>query len=114
MMLERLHTDCGGQMRLPGAGSTHQYDVVRRVDEFAQVELPHQRLVGVTATEVEAAHVAIRREARGLHLVRKRTHFAFCKLSLEQSTKHGRGSLVGGRVLICELAQCLRHTVQLE
>jgi hypothetical protein len=63
MVLESLHTDRGCQMGLSSARSTHQNDVVRGVDELTLVQLAHQRFVCVAATEVEAADVAIRRDA---------------------------------------------------
>ncbi|CAE6862443.1 hypothetical protein R75777_08096 [Paraburkholderia nemoris] len=71
MVLESLHTDRGCQMGLSSARSTYQNDVVRGVDELTLVQLAHQRFVGVAAAEVEAADVAIRREACRLHLIRE-------------------------------------------
>lgn len=87
---------------------------MRRVDEVALVQLAHQCLVGIAAAEVEPAHVAVRREACHLHLVREGTHFALGNLRLEQSGQHQRSRLVRRRVLRCEFAQRLGHAVQLQ
>src|SRR4029078_8697700 len=39
MMLDRLHPDCGGEMRLAGSGSAHQHDVVPLLDELTAMQL---------------------------------------------------------------------------
>ena len=46
-------------MRLPGAGSANEHDIVCGSDEFAVMELADQGLVDLAAGEVEAGEIAV-------------------------------------------------------
>ena len=56
-------------MRLARARAADQYDIVDVFQKLTTMELAHERLVGLTAGEVEAGEVAIVREAGGLELI---------------------------------------------
>src|SRR5512133_1824415 len=86
MMLDRLHPDCGGEMRLAGSGSAHQHDVVPLLDELTAMQLAYERLVHCALREVESGQIAVGREARDLHLIGDRAHVALGGLGLEQAT----------------------------
>jgi hypothetical protein len=66
MMLDGLDADRGSEMRLARTGAADQDDIVRILQELASVELTRQRLIDLTAGEVEAGEVSIVREAGGL------------------------------------------------
>lgn len=55
LAFDGVRADCGGQMRLAGARTPDQYDVMRRVEELTPVQLPDQCFIGGTATKVKAA-----------------------------------------------------------
>jgi hypothetical protein len=57
-----------------GAGAADQDDVVGVLQELATMELAHERLVDLTAGEVEAGKITIGRKASGLELVGRRSH----------------------------------------
>ena len=69
MMLDGLHAEGGGDMRLARAGTSNEDDIVSVFQELAAVELAHERLVDLTAGEVEAREVAVGWKARGFELV---------------------------------------------
>src|ERR1700686_2823875 len=66
VMFDSLDAAGRSQMRFARAWAADQDDVVRVLEELAFVELAHERFVHLTAGEVEAAEVAIVREAGGL------------------------------------------------
>ncbi len=66
VMLDGLDTDRRGEMRFPRAGAADQDDIVGVFQELASVELTCERLVDLTAGEVEAGEIAIVRKAGGL------------------------------------------------
>ena len=59
MMLDRLDADRGGEMRLAGSRAADQNDIVGVFQELAAMELTRERLVDLTAGEVEAGEIAI-------------------------------------------------------
>jgi hypothetical protein len=66
IMLDRVHPKGGGDVRLSGAGTADQNDVVCVFQEFATMQLTHERLVHLAAGKVEAVEVAVDREASGV------------------------------------------------
>jgi hypothetical protein len=60
MMFDGLDTDGRGDMRLARAGTADQDDVVGLVEEVAAMKLADQRLVDLTAGEVEAVCSLVR------------------------------------------------------
>jgi hypothetical protein len=75
VMLDDLDTGCGRDMGLVRAGTADQNDVVGFVEELAAMELTHQRLVELTADEVEAVQITVGGKACRLSLVVGRADF---------------------------------------
>src|SRR5271168_1561814 len=74
VVLDGLDADRRGEMRLTGAGAADQDDIVGVFQELAAMELTRERLVDLTAGEVEAGEIAIVRKAGGLELIGRRSH----------------------------------------
>jgi hypothetical protein len=71
-------------MRLAGPRTADEDDVVRGLGEGRAVELAHQRFIDGAAAELEAGQVAVRAEARRLHLVGDQAHRALGPFGLQQ------------------------------
>ena len=71
-------------MRLPRAGAADQDDIVGVFQELASVELTRERLVDLTAGEVEAGEIAIVWKASGLELIGRRSHLPVGRLRLQE------------------------------
>src|SRR5277367_4214597 len=84
MMLDRLDADRGGEMRLARAGAADQDDIVGVFQELAAMELTGERLVDLTAGEVEAGEIAIVLEAGGLELIGRRSDLSVGRLGLQE------------------------------
>src|SRR5271170_240787 len=69
VMLDGLDADRRSEMRLACAGAADQDDIVGVFQELAAVELTRERLVDLTAGEVEAGEIAIVWKASGLELM---------------------------------------------
>ena len=111
MMLDGLHADGGGEMRLARSWSADEHDVVGVRQELAAVQLSHQRLVDLAGGEVEAGEVAIVRKARGLELVSGGPHLPAGHLRLEQLRQNRQRRLESRRALLGQFANGLRHAV---
>jgi hypothetical protein len=72
------------QMRLARARPADEHRVVRGLGERQVGQLVDQRAVDLGGLEVEAGQVAVRREARGAHLVAHRAHRPVGALGLQQ------------------------------
>ncbi len=114
MMLDGLDAQRRGDMGLARAGAADQHDIVGNIDKLATVKLADQRLVDLTAGEVEARQVAIRREPRGLKLIGYRSHFTFGGLRLQKLGQDRDGRIERRRPLFNEIGDSLRHAVHLE
>src|SRR5690606_10396546 len=114
MMLDGLHAEGGGDMSLAGARAADKHDVVGILHELASVELAHEGLVDLAAGEVEACQVAIDREAGCLELVGYGPDLPLRHLGLQQLRQDRDGGLEGGRSLLGELGDGLRHAVHLQ
>jgi hypothetical protein len=82
MMLDRLDADRGGEMRLACAGAADQDDIVRVFQKLATMELTCERLVDLTADEVEPGEIAVVWKAGGLELIGCRSHLSVGRLRL--------------------------------
>src|SRR5260370_42446971 len=82
-MLDLLDADRGGEMRLARAGAADQDDIVGVFQELAAMELTRERLVDLTAGEVEAGEIAIVRKAGRLELIGRRSHLPVGRLRLQ-------------------------------
>lgn len=114
MMFDGLDTDGRGDMRLARAGTADEDDVVGVAEEVAAMKLTDQRLVDLTAGEVEAVQITIGRKAGRLELVGSRSHFTFRGLGLEELRQDGDCRLERWRSLLRELADGLCHAVHLQ
>ena len=114
MMFDGLDTDGRGDMRLARAGTADQDNVVGVVQEVAAMKLTGQRLVDLTAGEVEAVQVTIGWKACRLELVGRRSHFTFRSLGLEELRQDRDGGLECRRSLLCEFTHRLGHAVHLQ
>ena len=105
MMLDGLDADRGGEMRsLARAGAADQDDVVRVLQELAAVELAHQRLVDLTAGEVEAGKVAIVRKAGGFELIGRRPYLPVGCFAFKSCDRMGSAASKGRRALLGQFA----------
>src|SRR6202795_3782717 len=84
VMCDGLDADRGGEMRLPRTGAADQDDIVGVFQELAAMELTRERLVDLTAGEVEAGEIAIVRKAGGLELIGRRSHLPVGRLRLQE------------------------------
>jgi hypothetical protein len=89
VILDRLHADGGGDVRLAGAWLTDQHDVVGTADEVAAVQVADRGLVALICREVEPGQVLVGWEVAGLDLVGDRTHLARGGLGLQQLREDG-------------------------
>mmetsp|Transcript_66689 Transcript_66689/g.164357 ORF Transcript_66689/g.164357 Transcript_66689/m.164357 type:complete len:257 (+) Transcript_66689:1151-1921(+) len=78
------HADGCGQVRLAGAGATHQHHVVCGLGELAARQLRHQLPVHGRDLEVEARQVTVDGEARCVHLVVHRARGPVHAFGLQQ------------------------------
>jgi hypothetical protein len=67
--LDRLNADGRGEVRLSRSRTSDQNDVVRVLQELAAMKLTHERLVDLSAGEVEAGEIAVVRKARRFELI---------------------------------------------
>src|ERR1700678_863213 len=84
VMLDGLDADRRSEMRLARAGAADQEDIVGVFQELAAVQLTRERLVDLTAGEVEAGEIAIVLEAGGLELIGRRSHLPVGCLRLQE------------------------------
>src|SRR5580704_15079826 len=111
VMLDGLDADRCSEMRLPRAGAADQNDIVGVFQELAAKELTRERLVDLTAGEVEAGEIAIVRKAGGLELIGRRSHLPVGRLRLQELRQDGQRRLKGRRALLGQLADRLSHAV---
>ncbi|MNT26944.1 hypothetical protein D3C72_1625480 [compost metagenome] len=78
------------------------------------MKLADQRLVDLTAGEVEAIQITIGWKACRLELVGRRSHFTFRGLGLEELRQDRDGGLERWRSLLGELANGLGHAMHLQ
>ena len=100
MMFDGLDTNRSGDMRLARAGTADQDDVVGVVEEVATMKLTDQRLVDLTAGEVEAVQITIGWKACRLELVGGRSNFTFRGLCFQKLRQDRNGGLEGRRSLV--------------
>jgi hypothetical protein len=110
--LDGLDADRSGEMRLARAGAADQDDIVGVSQEFAAMELTRERLVDLTAGEVEAGEIAIVRKASGLELIGRRSDLPVGRLRLQELLQDRRRGLEGWGALLGQLADGLCHAVQ--
>jgi hypothetical protein len=107
------HADGGGQVRLPGAGPTHQNGVVRVVGEGGGGQGGDELAVHRRDLEVEARHVAMHRELRGMHLVADRAHRSVGAFGLQQMLDEpARGLDAAVAALLDQISPGAGHAVQ--
>jgi hypothetical protein len=87
---------------------------MRILEELAAMKLARERLVDLTAGEVEAGEIAIVREPRGLELVGDRSHLPVGGLRLQELRQDRQRGLEGRGALLGQLADGLRHAVHFE
>jgi len=68
---------------------------MRVLQELAAMKLAHQGLVDLAAGEVEAGEIAIVRKARGLELVRDRSHLPVGDFRLQELRQDRQRGLEG-------------------
>ncbi len=100
VMFDGLDPDCRGDVRLARAGAADQNDVVGVVEEFAPVELLHERFIDLAAGEVEAIQITIGRKAGGLELICSRSHLPFGHFRFQELRQDRNGSLERRRSLL--------------
>jgi hypothetical protein len=59
LILDRLHSERGGNVGLAGAGTADQRDVMRAIDEVAAVKLADERLIGLAGCKVEPGQILL-------------------------------------------------------
>jgi len=84
------------------------------LQELAFMELTNERLVDLAAGEVEAGKVTIRRKARRLELVGRRSHLSIGRLRLQELRQDRQRALEGRGALFSQFADGLGHAVHLK
>ena len=84
MVDDGLHTDRGCDVRLAGAGTTNENDVLGSVEELTAMQGLHLTGTDAAFSKIEAGEIAVCREAGDLHLVVDGTHLAFGDFGLDE------------------------------
>ena len=91
-----------------------QNHVLGPVHELATMQLSHCGFVDLAGREVEAREVLVGREARRLHVIGDGADLALGHLGLEKLCQDRDGCFKGGRPLLDQVGDGLRHAMHLQ